>query len=205
MKPRPLLLLVAVALMPGVLTGCVSLDRYDEWQQDAYEAEKRELEAFEQLAAEYENAILFDSAEDRAAVRGLSGSGVVEDGVYKFAHESDGEYAHFHIELGYLQAQNGGDLERIAFLAKARNSGNGFVEVYPGGNIAGSGRNNPSSVENNNGLANRSWTLVEFIADGDRTLVKGSEYEAVMERPLESLSLFCFHGAAVEIDYILFE
>jgi hypothetical protein len=205
MKPLRLVVFVAAALMLVVLPGCVSLDRYDEWRQDAYEPEKKELEAFEQLAAEYENAILFDSAEDQAAVRGVSGSGVVEAGVYRFAHESDSEYAHFHIELGYLQAQNGEDLERIAFLAKARNRGSGFVEVYPGGDIADSGANNPNSVESDNGLADRSWTLVEFIADGDRTLVKGTGYEAVMERRLESLSLFCFNGAAVELDYILFD
>jgi hypothetical protein len=198
-------LFVVGAIILASLLGCVSMEEYDQWRDDAYDAERKELERFEELAAEYENGVHFESISNQTVMRGVTGTGLVKDGVYRFAHETESEYAHFHIELGYLKGRVGGELNRVAFLAKARNHGNGFVEVYPGRDIGGDGGNNPSSVEGNGGLTDGGWTLVEFIADGSSTIVKGSTYERTMYGPLESLSIFCFHGASVEIDYILFE
>ncbi len=205
MKTLRLNLLFAVLLSASLLAGCVSLDNYDEWRTDAYETDGKEQERFEELASEYEHSVLFDSVTDKTVMRGVTGTGTVEDSVYRFAHDGTSEYAHFDVRLEYLQSQAGGSLQRVAFLGKARNHGNGFVEVYPGGNIDDSGANNPTSSEGNAGLASGRWALVEFIADGDETIVKGHAYERVMKRPLESLSIFCFHGSSIEIDYILFE
>lgn len=197
--------LVVGVVAAGFLAGCVSLEEYDQWQNNEYEAEGKELERFEALAEDYEHSVLFEAASDEAVMRGVTGKGRVEDGVYRFIHDAESEYAHFDIDLGYLQERARGNLQRIAFLGKVKNNGTGFVEVYPGGNIDGAGENNPSSVEGNGGLANGGWTLVEFIADGDTTIVRGNTYKRTMERPLESLSIFCFHGSSIEIDYILFE
>lgn len=204
MKKVQFTLLLVALIATGLLSGCVSLEEYDEWQMDVYEAEGTELERFEELASQYEGSVLFDSAVDEAVMRGVTGTGVVEDGVYRFAHDAESDYAHFDIRLDYLQGQSGTRLRRIAFLAKARNNGNGFVEVYPGGNIEGDG-GNPVSIADQGGLANGAWTLVEFIVDGETTLVKGKGYERVLNRRLEQLSIFCFHGSSIEIDYILFE
>jgi len=205
MKTLRLTLLFAVLVSASLLAGCVSLDNYDEWKTDSYEADGKEQERFEELASEYEHSVLFDSVSDETVMRGVTGTGTVDDGVYRFAHGGTSEYAHFDINLEYLQSQAGGSLQRLAFLAKARNHGDGFVEVYPGGNIDDSGANNPTSSEGNAGVANGRWTLVEFIADGGETIVKGEAYQRVMKRPLQSLSIFCFLGSSIEIDYILFE
>jgi hypothetical protein len=195
----------AGVVLSGLLVGCVSFDNYDQWQMHDYEAEGKELERFEELSSEYEHIIAFDSADDARVMRGVTGTGTVEDGAYAFAHDADTEYAHFHVELEALKERNGGGLERVAFLAKAWNRGNGFVEVYPGGNIRGEG-GNPVSVDGGAGLMDSGWTLVEFIAaDDNTTIVKGHNYERVMSRRLESLSIFCFHGASVTVDYILFD
>jgi hypothetical protein len=205
MKTLRLTLFFAVLVSASLLAGCVSLDNYDEWKTDTYEADGKEQERFEELASEYEHSVLFDSVSDETVMRGVTGTGTVDDGVYRFAHGGTSEYAHFDINLEYLRSQAGGSLQRLAFLAKARNHGDGFVEVYPGGNIDDSGANNPTSSEGNAGVANGRWTLVEFIADGGETIVKGEAYERVMKRPLESLSIYCFHGSSIEIDYILFK
>ncbi|MFW6293453.1 MAG: hypothetical protein ACOC7V_14165 [Spirochaetota bacterium] len=191
-------------MLSGLLVGCVSFNNYDPWQMGDYEADGKELERFEELSSEYEHFVAFDSGEDARVMRGVTGTGTVEDGAYAFAHDADTEYAHFHIELGALRAHNGAPLERVAFLARTWNRGSGFVEVYPGGDIRGSG-GNPISVDGAGGLLDGAWTLVEFVADGDTTLVTGHNYRRVMNRRLESLSIFCFHGAAVKIDYILFD
>lgn len=198
-------LFVIGAVGIAALSGCVSLEEYDQWRDDAYEAEGKELDRFEEIAAEYKYGIHFETVSDEVVMRGVTGTGRVEGGVYRFAHEAESEYAHFDIDIGYLQGQIGGRLNRIAFLVKARNHGNGFVEVYPGENIDGAGEHNPTTSEAGSGLTNGSWALVEFISDGSGTLVRGAAYERTMDRPLESLSIFCFHGASIEIDYILFE
>lgn len=187
------------------LSGCVSLEEYDQWRNDIYKADGKELERFEELAAAYGYGIHFEAVSDEAVIRGVTGTGRVENGVYRFAHEAESEYAHFDIDIGYLQGQTGDNLQRLAFLVNARNHANGFVEVFPGGNIDGGGEHNPTTSEAGSGLTNGDWTLVEFIRDGSGTIVKGSAYERTMDGRLESLSVFCFHGASVEIDYILFE
>ncbi len=196
--------ILVVALFAS-LAGCVSFENYDQWQTGSYEADGNELDRFEEMSSDYTHIVPFDSAGDAAVIREATGSGTVEDGAYRFAHDADSEYAHFHIELEPLKDRNGGRLERVAFLAKAWNRGSGFVEVYPGGDIRGDG-GNPVSVNGGAGLMDNGWTLVEFIAaDGDTTIVRGHNYERVMSRRLESLSIFCFHGASVVIDYILFD
>ncbi|MDA3951071.1 MAG: hypothetical protein PF508_17820 [Spirochaeta sp.] len=204
MKKRRITLLIAGIVAAGALSGCVSLEEYDQWQLDAYEAEGTELERFEELASQYEHSVLFDSVADETVMRGVTGTGTVQDGVYRFAHDAESEYAHFDIRLEYLQDRTGAGLQRVAFLAKAQNHGNGFVEVYPGGNVKGDG-GNPVSIADQGGLANGAWTLVEFIADGGTTIVKGHGYERVLNQRLERLSIFCFHGSSIEIDYILVE
>lgn len=204
MKKVKFTLLIVGIITTGMLSGCVSLEEYDEWQLDAYEAEGTELERFQELASQYEGSVLFDTAADEVVTRGVNGAGVVEDGVYRFAHDAESEYAHFDIRLDYLQGQTGTRLRRIAFLAKARNNGNGFVEVWPGADIHENG-GNPVSIADQGGLANGAWTLVEFIVDGETTLVTGKGYERVLNQRLENLSIFCFNGSSIEIDYILFE
>lgn len=193
--------MVSIFLALALFAGCVSLDRYDEWDSGQYETEKAELERFEEIKSNYTYVIDFDSKDDLKVIREENGSGSISEGIYLFEHNSGTEFHHFNINIEELSKQAGRRISKIAVLLKANNRGNGFVEIWPGDDLEGG---NPNSV-NNSGITAGSWSLLEFFIEGNATKVKGKGFNKTLQKPMEILSPFCFNGSKVEIDYILFE
>ena len=193
---------VTISLLLVILfSSCVSLDRYDEWQSGNYETEKAELERFEEIKSEYKNIINFDSSSEIEFIFEKSEKGYIRNGIYSFEHKANTEFSNFRIDIEKLKEISNGNLKKVAILIKTINQGNGFVEVWPGDDLVGG---NPNSV-NNRGVTEGSWSMIEFIIEGNSTKVIGKGFEKTLPKSLAILNIFCMHGSKVELDYILFE
>lgn len=193
--------LVVLFLIFIILSGCVSLDRYDEWDDGSYKTEKAELEHFESIRGQYEYVINFDDEYDRIFIMEENAEGKISDGFYRFANDTDREYVHYLLNLEELRSIAGGNLNRIAILIKSNNRDRGFVEIWPGDDLNGG---NPNSV-NNSGINNGSWSLLEFHVEGNQTGVIGSGFNKTLPKAINNISVFCFNGSKADLDYILFD
>lgn len=183
------------------ISSCVSLKNFDEWQTGNYETEKAELERFETMHSEYMHIVDFSSSSDRNVIIEESGSGEVSDGLYNFENNGKRKFVHYLINLEKLKEISSENIKRIAILIKPDNRNNGFVEIWPGDDLV---EGNPNSV-NNQGITSGSWSFLEFIVEGNTTKVKGSNFNKILPKKLTNLSVFCFNGSKVELDYILFD